>query len=368
MKFLLENERIYPYACGGSLVSGGAERQQWLLSRALVDRGHEVVVYTRTTQARPSETIKGVRFCWQTPQSIVLAWWKMLRAERPDWVYRRCSDFNLGVLAPLAKIAGVKVVFASAHQNDCNPPIALTRRRYLWPLYALGLRIVDRILVQHESQIRLLPLSLRSKSFSVSGISPVVEPDPERENQVVWVSVIRKIKRPHLLVDIANSLPNVKFVACGAPALSYAKSSYAGQALDLLNSCPNIDYRGKISPEAAEALMRSSKLLLSTSSAEGFPNTFLQAWGGGVPVVSCELDPAGAIRSHNAGLVGKDVSETVQAIRRLLDDEQLNRTLGENGRNYVRKVHGEDKVIREFLASLGPLEEYAESIGKGSAL
>lgn len=351
MKILLENERIFPYATGGS-VSGGAERQQWLLSRALADRGHEVVVYSRSNESCDDRQIEGVQFRWISSRSPIVAWPRILRRERPDWWYYRCADYYLGVLTPMAHLAGVKVAFACAHDNDCRPRVALTRRKYLWPLYASGLRGADRILVQHQSQKGLLDSGLQGKAALVSSISDVVAQKVDREDHIVWIAVLRETKRPHLLVEIARLLPEIRFVVCGATSLSYTTPAYARGIVDLLKSCPNIDYRGKVPPGEAQDLIRSAAMFLSTSESEGFPNTFLQAWGGGVPVVSVQLDPAGVIAKHEAGIVAADVQSAAEGIRRLLQDGDLNRRMGLNGRSYVAQTHGDEVVAGQILAAL----------------
>ena len=43
-----------------------------------------------------------------------------------------------------------------------------------------------------------------------------------------------------------------------------------------------------------------SKILINTSSFEGFPNTFVQAWANGVPVISLKVDPDNIIKKKKS--------------------------------------------------------------------
>src|SRR2546428_1570680 len=88
MKVVMTNEGIYAYASGSSLAVGGAERYQWLLARALAANGWTVIVGVREA-IKPDErvVIEGVEFVGINKGSILLAWYRFLVSERPDWWY-----------------------------------------------------------------------------------------------------------------------------------------------------------------------------------------------------------------------------------------------------------------------------------------
>lgn len=351
MKFIFDSPGTWGHVTGQ--VAGGAEYQQWLLGRALVRRNHEVIFYIRTNEPLfKTEVLNGVVFKWITPLSPIWAWPKLLAKERPDWWYFRGQDYYLGFLVPLAHTYGTKVAFACAFDTDCLPSQALTRRKYLWPSYALGLKGADRILIQHKKQRWLLPAVLQQKAICVPSIAGVIEKVTDRDNYVAWVGVLREPKRPHLLVEIARKLPNVRFVVCGPTSLHRTRPEYAQTIISQLTTCSNIDYRGKLSPEEAQRIISHASLLLSTSDAEGFPNTFLQAWGAGVPVIAIGLDPGGAIKESGAGIVVKNTEQSIQAISLLSKDKEINKRLGQNGFIYVQQRHNEDFVLSCLLRAL----------------
>lgn len=352
MKILFENARIIHVACGDSRGIGGAERQQWLLARALARHGHEVVVYSLAAEPAAEQRVEDVIFRTVTPARPVSAWPKILREERPDWWYQRGSGYYLGLCSWIAHAYGSRVVFACAHDNDCLPRRALTRRKYLWFLYALGLRSVDRILVQHRGQHGMLDERLRRKASLVPSVAVAGKQVESRKDYVAWIASLRETKRPHLVAEIAREMPRTRFIVCGPPTTSYTSRGYAETIVDTLRSCPNIEYRGRVSPVEAQEVIENAALFLSTADAEGFPNTFLQAWGSGVPVVSLDLDPGGVLAAHRTGFRVDGAAAAVEAIRRLLDDPGLNGELGANGSRYIREHHAEDAVVEAFTAAL----------------
>lgn len=66
-----------------------------------------------------------------------------------------------------------------------------------------------------------------------------------------------------------------------------------------------------------EKRFRRARLFVNTSAHEGFPNTFLQAWSQGIPVISF-VDPDDLIRKNRLGLVVHDIDEMARGIRDVL--------------------------------------------------
>ena len=337
---------------GTPLAAGGAERQQWLLARLLAATGWSVKIGVRESLA-PGErcVIDGVEFVGINRGQILWAWYQFLASERPDWWYWRAAYHLWGPAVAITKFVGVQTIFAAAFDSDVHPRRALAWRPRWWPLYAWGLAHTDRIFVQHGGQLAELAPPWRSKASIVpsiaSGIADV-KPHAKRAQYVAWVGMLRQPKRPDLLIEVARKAPAIHFVVCGAPSTHRSPPGYGERIVEELHTLANVKYLGQIEPERAQQVIADAAMLLSTSDAEGFPNTFLQAWSSGTPVVSLHIDPDRVIEQVRLGAVSMHVEGAIAAIRALMNSPQQREDIAARARRHVAEVHSEAAVSAAF--------------------
>src|SRR5262249_32983778 len=108
--------------------------------------------------------INNVKFIGLENCQILLAWYRFLSSERPNWLFWASASHLLGPLVEIAKSLEVRTIFQAAFDSDVQPRQALFRRRRWWPLYAWGLERTDRILLQHQGQLLRLPSRWRPKA------------------------------------------------------------------------------------------------------------------------------------------------------------------------------------------------------------
>jgi glycosyltransferase involved in cell wall biosynthesis len=102
--------------------------------------------------------------------------------------------------------------------------------------------------------------------------------------------------------------------------------------------------------------MQNAVAVVKTSRVEGMPNTFLEAWAQGVPVLSLNVDPDAKIASNDIGVMANGSMERlIEAAGSLWSDRELRRAMGERARQFIQDVHSPDAVADRWVALLEEL-------------
>jgi glycosyltransferase involved in cell wall biosynthesis len=349
---------------------GGVERQTALMARWFVSRGHRVSVITWDEGGRPEreewhDGVRVIKLCART------AGWPGLRFFHPRWTsleralaradaelyYHNCAEYVTGQVALFCRRRRRRFVYSVASDPECDPRLpTLATRRERW-LYRYGLRRADLRIVQTDHQRRMLA--------SGFGLPAVVLPMPcegpasflpprrpaAEATTVLWVGRLAPVKRLEWLLELAERLPRFRFEVIGQ---CDAPTSYLDPLLARLRALPNVRWLGSLPPAQMPAAYRSAALLLCTSHYEGFPNTFLEAWSHGLPVVST-VDPDGLIASHGLGAVAGDVPALARAIRTLVEEPGCWSAASQHARRFFLERHEASRALPRFEAAFAAL-------------
>jgi len=262
-------------------------------------------------------------------------------------------------------------VYALAHDLHCDPWRAYDYNRWFHgPSYGLGLWTTDVIAIQHERQRELLPRLLRGRAILIPNLmrsyAPTVRPYEQATFDGIWVAKIRPEKRLGTFLDLVAALPELRFAVVGGfdPEMG---ADERGQLERRMSELPNLSVLGPQRAAQVAALLAQSKLLVNTSSAEGFPNTMLEAWSLGVPVASLAVDPGGVISRERLGLLSGSAPQLCQDVLALARTPQLNQAFGERGLAYVSRQHSLAEVCRAFERALPGARLLAAQQSRGVA-
>ena len=352
---------------------GGVERQTALMARWLADRGHTVSVATWTEGPADDENIDGIRvlkICSADEGLPGLRFvhprWTALNAalERADadLYYQSCAESVTGQVALWAKRHGRRFIYSVASDPECDPTLPILHSfRERW-LYRRGLALADCIIAQTGHQQQLLKsgfglastvLPMPSEVVSAESLVTLEAARPASPN-VLWIGRLMPVKNVALFLDIADRLPGINFNLVGGIDQD---AVYAEAMLARARSQSNMRVHGKLDRSAVLQQIRSSHVLCCTSDYEGFPNTFLEAWAHGVPVVST-VDLDGLLQDQALGRHGSDANCLAAQLQSLVTDSRVRLQMAHNAWDYYYANHHLagamprfEALFRELLAS-----------------
>ena len=367
-------------AGGDSGHIGGVERQTSLMARWFAGRGYRVSMLTWDEgqedgveidgvkvfkMCRQDAGLPGLRFFWPRWTSLNAA---MRRADA-DVYYQNCAEYVTGQVAMWCRRHGRKLVYSVASDPDCDIKLPEMRKIRERVLYRYGLRRADSVIVQTRRQQDMLREGFKRDSVVVP-MPCAAPPDadwradqvsPEDTHRVLWIGRVCKVKRPDRLLDLAQRCPECEFDLVGPTD----DTAYAHDVVERAKSVPNLIMHGPISRDRVTPFYENATVMCCTSDVEGFPNTFLEAWSHGLPIVST-FDPDNLIADKGLGIVANDVSELAAGLQQLLDSPEQLQHASQAAREYYLENHTVDAVMAKFEQIFLDVMQPAATGGGGS--
>lgn len=224
-------------------------------------------------------------------------------------------------------------------------PSEATRRDLLGLYRAPGLD--ERVEVVPEGLAPSVPAGPLPAGLEPGFILAVGTVEP-RKNYPRLLAAYRLLRgRQGTLPFIVEGRPGVpQLVIAGRPGWAY------GDTIERINSEPGVRYLGHVDEPTLSALYESASVLAFPSLYEGFGLPLLEAMSHGLPAV---VGSAGALPELAAkaavAVDALEVESIASALERLLSDEGLRRTLGEEGRR-VAAAYTWERAAEQTLGIL----------------
>jgi glycosyltransferase involved in cell wall biosynthesis len=117
---------------------------------------------------------------------------------------------------------------------------------------------------------------------------------------------------------------------------------------------PNVNFHGAVQYHEIGELFERARVFVNTSDTEGFPNTFLQAWSGGAPVVTF-LDPSDIIAREGLGRAVVNIDDMADAVAALATDQALWDATSARCCRYVDREYDPVVAANPYLSALATL-------------
>jgi hypothetical protein len=291
---------------------GGAQYQGHLLAEELARRAGVTVTYLargllpdRCVAAQIPYGVRSIGSRAGIRHRAVLfdapELWHALHELAPDVVYQQMRQSYTAVCARYASKTKIPFFFHVASDIDLDPRWFNGRLSANLPfdvaeaaLGIWGLRHASHIIVQTGRQRRILQERFgRVAAAVVRNFQPLPASLPEKAGgpvRVFWVANFKDVKRPELYVELAESFvgrDDLEFTMAGRTS-SHRRFAALMKRIERTS---NLRYFGELPIEVVNQRMAEADIHVNTSSFEGFPNTFIQAWAQGAVVVSMAVDP-----------------------------------------------------------------------------
>lgn len=348
---------------------GGGELQISLLARALATKGHEVVVidphidksFTSPEGIRVlhvanwNKGMAGLRlFLYRIP-----ALYKMMVKEKADYYYVRMRIYLHLISFIAAKKAKGKFLIALA--SDIDPMSFRKKLKYEYKanfnifkyftqwlpndiIFRYLVKRADFVIRQHSGQ----HIEWKKKRGKIVTFPNIVNINdlPVAENVAkdyfIYAGSLTILKGAEILYEIVKNLSGeINILIVGQP-----NDLKAVPVFDKLRTISNGSVKGRLTHKETLQLIANAKGLINTSSFEGFPNVFLEAWGMGVPVLSLNVNP-GNVFSYNGlgscfdGDIKRMMFEMKKNSKEQIDKSKL---IG-----YVKKYHDFSTAADRFV-------------------
>ena len=363
-------EYLYPVVSEGRVaLAGGIEVQLSLLARGLARHGFEVTVVTCDFGQPDGLVIGGVRLLKAYPPRagipvvrffhprLTLAIAALRRADADVYLVQGAGLWA-GIVRDVAASRHRRFVWMVGHDHDVLadlPDVHGPRDRW-WVRRAI--RHADAIVSQTEWQRGTLARAFARTSTVIA--NPVEIPPPEAmvdaggPPSLAWLATYKPVKRPEWFTRFAERHPEIPCRMAGVIPVPPLSDRCWQEAGAVAARCPNLEVLPTVPHERVGEFLRGATLFAHSSSAEGLPNTFLEAWSHGLPTVT-SFDPDGVIESAGLGACRTDYESWEAALERRIADPSLRRAEGARARAHVLAHHAPEAIygrLAEVLRSV----------------
>lgn len=349
---------------------GGAERQMTLLARTLAERGVQVahitfpvrdpveLTYPITLVSRAPRRGTGIRRGLRELLAISRAF---VEADG-DVLVIRSGSAVLAIASLYCLVRRRKLIFSSSNISDFTLETMSARSK---PFYAFGLRRTCAVVVQSDDQRALaeerfpwLRKMVHIPSFAEGAGESSAETDGTAET-FLWFGRCVPYKHPLRYVELARAVPEARF------RMIVTRMSEAGdlgeRLADAIADVPNLELIDPVTHPRLLELIKRSVAVVNTSTLEGMPNAFLEAWSCGVSVLTFEFDPDDVVTRHELGVSASGswdafVDGAARLWRSRTDRVEISRRV----RSYVHDTHSIESVGNRWIELITDLRNGPE--------
>ena len=364
---------------------GGVTTISYLLAKKLVERGHNVVVYTTDVgdsassrlNVKDIEIINGLKVYYfkNISNSLAFKHRLFLPLGMTSAIKNSITNFDIIHFHGYRSFLGIiihhyakkyKIPYVLQAHGSILPSFQKQRLKKLYDV-VWGYRILHdaskvialtkteaeqyRIMGVNKDKIKIVPNGINLSEYDYlpkRGEFRRKYGIRDNENMILYIGRIHITKGIDLLVkafaDLAKELNDVKLVLVG-PDDGY--QSVIEDYVRTLKVNDKVLFTGFVNNKEKIAAFADADVFV-TPSFLGFPVTFLEACACGTPIITTRNgDELDWIHDRVGYVVEYNKEQLQDAMSKILRDEGLRRRFGEEGKRLVREEFSWDKVVKK---------------------
>lgn len=354
---------------------GGVEVQTYLLATYLSKFGWRVDFISETKnkhKINSRESIDGITVHWIGKKDHFSFWRddiaRLLKQIRPQFIYQRGRSRFTASPIPVKTARQLKAVliYHCAEDNDfirhfnvaqvrqssknCLKKVILGLEASLSDFFFHATINASAIIIAQTEAQQIRFKNQFSKDATVIRSAHELPHEPIQKSEppmVFWIANTGRRKQPEKFIELANLLSDTpyRFVMAGP----IPDQEYAEELLTQIRSTPNMEYAGPLSWDESNKFFAKATFFVNTTlpGREGFPNTYIQAWMRGTPVLTLHCDPDDLIEKHGLGKQLPSIESLAQWMRSQLSRPEKIHTMQRPVIRYSHENHDiKNSVVR----------------------
>jgi glycosyltransferase involved in cell wall biosynthesis len=335
-------------------VIGGAEVDLYLLSTELAkDKNFDISFVVGDYGQKPIEVRENVTIIKSVDvnKNLFLGSWRIWRALRRANAHiyiGKAFSLSTFLQAFFCRIHKRKYIYRTAHSNECDGTYIgkhpVRGKAVIW-----ALRTAYKVFTQNHTDAKNLVNTVNIHSDVIRNGCRLKSLHQTTRDIILWAGRSGPLKKPYLFLDLARQMPELSFIMiCQRNVGDMNYDSLVKEA----GKVDNLQLLRRVPYHEIEDYFERARVFVSTSDAEGFPNTFIQACKCATPILSLNVNPDGFLDKYKCGMCANGDRELfVEMLKKLLVTETAE-NLGNNARKYVEEHHDITKIAEQYKSSL----------------
>jgi glycosyltransferase involved in cell wall biosynthesis len=183
------------------------------------------------------------------------------------------------------------------------------------------------------------------KANVIRGAHALEPLDENPRETILWAARSATFKRPELFLKFARQMPDKHFTMICPKATD---DNRYDELVEKAKQVQNLEFIPGVLFDELDDYFARAKVFVSTSSSEGFPNTYVHACKCATPILTLKVNPDNFITNYKCGMCADDNWDKFCEMLNTLLDPDTAAIYGQNGRRYVDENHSISKIIEDY--------------------